>query len=107
MRRLQAFEDGLRLKHHPFSAAKRTIIHRTVAVVRERPQVVYRNLNETGLARPAHNAVIQRPAKKVRKNRQDLELHSGLPKSHWAKGNYSQSALKEHGFSRAVPSIKE
>src|SRR5208283_2828067 len=32
-----------------------------------------------GLARPAHDAIIQRPVKKVRKNRQYLELHSGLP----------------------------
>src|SRR5262249_33740588 len=61
------------------ASAKRTIINRVMAVVRERPQVVYRNLNEPGLARSAHNAMIQWPAKKVRKNRQNLELHSGLP----------------------------
>src|SRR5208337_5030743 len=50
-----------------------------MAVVGERPQILNANFNEPGFARSAHDAVIQRPAKKVRKNRQYLELHSGLP----------------------------
>jgi hypothetical protein len=50
-------------------------------IVRERPQIVDANFNEPGFTRLAHNAVIQRPTKKVRKNRENLELHSGLPNS--------------------------
>jgi hypothetical protein len=72
---LEAFEDGLRLEHHSLAAAKRPVVYGAMAIVRERPQIVYANFNEPGIARPAHDTVIQWPAKEVRKNGNDLELH--------------------------------
>jgi hypothetical protein len=46
-----------------------------MTIVREVPQIVNQDFNELGVARLAHNAVIQRPAKKIRKDSQDLEFH--------------------------------
>jgi hypothetical protein len=48
-------------------------------IVRERPRIVDPYINEPSLARPAHDAIIQRSTKKVGKDRQYLELHSDLP----------------------------
>ncbi len=75
IQRLHALEQRLRLEHHAFAPAERTIVHRAMLVGGEVPQIVHRDFNEPGFARAAHDAVIQRPAKKVRKNRDDFELH--------------------------------
>ena len=56
----------------PPNGRSSTVRWRSWVNVRE---IVDANFNEPSLARLAHDAVIQRPAKKVRKNRQDLELH--------------------------------
>src|SRR5579871_6734855 len=76
LQRLDALEDWLRLQHHAFAAAEWPVIHGAMAIAREIPQVVNRYFNEPGFARPAHDAIIQRPAKEVGKYRDDLELHS-------------------------------
>jgi hypothetical protein len=46
-----------------------------VPVMGERPQIMHANIDNFCLTRPPYDAVLQRPAKKVRKNRDDLELH--------------------------------
>src|SRR3954463_2553930 len=72
---LNTFKQRLRLEHHAFTPTERTVVHRLVAVLGKGPQVVHLDFNDPGFARPAHNAMFQRPAKEVRKNRNDLELH--------------------------------
>ena len=57
------------------------VVNGAMPVMCKHPEIVDSNFNEPGLVRPAHDAVIQWPAKKVRENRQYLELHSGLPRA--------------------------
>ena len=47
-------------------------------VVSKSPQIMHPDVNNSGFSRPPHNAMLQGPAKKVRKNRDDLELHRDL-----------------------------
>src|SRR4051794_33582700 len=77
--RCNAVCDGFGLEYHALAAAERTVIDGAMAVMRERPQVVDPYVNEPSFARLAHNAVIQRSTKEVRKNRYDLKLHSRVP----------------------------
>src|SRR5260370_22098423 len=79
--RLSAFKNRLRLKQHALTAAERPVIHRAVPVVSERPQSMHPDVNNSRFSRPPHNAMLQRPAKKVRENRDDLELHRDLSAS--------------------------
>ena len=74
VQRFNTFKDRFRLKDHAFAAAKRAIIHGAVTVMRKRPQVVDFDRCQTGFSGPADNAVIQRPAKEVGKDRYDIDL---------------------------------
>src|SRR5713101_7594444 len=79
--RFGAFKNRLRLEQHTLTTAKRPVIHRAVPVMGESPQVMHPDVNNSGFSRPPHNAMLQRPAKKVRENRDDLELHRDLSAS--------------------------
>src|SRR5947199_49907 len=72
---LQTFKERFRLQDHALAAAERAVIHAAVFVFRERPQVVDFNFRQTHLAGPAGDAVLQRSAKEVRKDRDDVGLH--------------------------------
>jgi hypothetical protein len=41
----------------------------------KRPQIVNLNLHQPGFTRPANNSVIERPAKKIREDGYDVNLH--------------------------------
>ena len=62
--RLDAGKERIGLEQHSLAAAEWTIVHRSMTIRGERPQVVDSDFNEPGVARPAHNAVIQRTLKK-------------------------------------------
>src|SRR5207245_3661038 len=70
---LGSFEQRLGLQHHSFAAAKRTVVHGAVAVTRESAQIVHRDFHQAGLARPAHNPVVERPLEKLRENGADVK----------------------------------
>ena len=74
--RLHTFKERFRLQDHPLAAAKWAVIHRAMPVAGKRPQIAYLNLYQPRFARPAHNPKIQRPAKKIRENRDDVYLQN-------------------------------
>jgi len=41
----------------------------------KRPQILYLNLQQPSFARPSDYSVIQRPAKKIGEDRDDINLH--------------------------------
>jgi len=47
-----------------------------MAIAGERPQIAYLNLHQPGFARPANDPVIQWPAKKIRKDSDDVNLQT-------------------------------
>src|SRR5260221_10871692 len=63
------------LQYHSFAAAERPVIHGAVLVFGKLPQILDVNLNQTRFARFAHNAVLQRPGKKFRKDSNEVEAH--------------------------------
>jgi len=73
--RLQAFKNRFRLQDHAFAAAKRPVIHGAVLVFRKRPQIVNAYFHQARFACPANNSVIQRSAKEVGKDRENVDLH--------------------------------
>src|SRR5229473_188369 len=75
--RLQTFKDRFRLQDHALTAAEWAVIHGAVLVFRKRPQIVNADLHQAHFPRPAHNTVIQRSAKKVGKDRENVDLHRG------------------------------
>ncbi len=74
---LNTLKDRFRLQHHAFAAAEWAVIHGPVPVMRKSPQVVDFDRRQARFPRPADNAVIQRSAKKIRKDRQNVDLHRG------------------------------
>src|SRR5215469_16653398 len=80
LQRLKALEDRLRLEHHAFAASEWPVVDGAMTVVREGAKIVNSDFYEPGITRAANDAIIQRPAKKVRKNRQDFELHFRMPR---------------------------
>src|SRR5262249_54161034 len=73
--RFHTFKDRFRLQDHAFAAAEWAVIHGTVPIFGKGPQIVNSDLNQARLTRPASNSVIERATKKVRKNRDNLNLH--------------------------------
>src|SRR5882672_2983432 len=73
--RFGGIEKRLRFQDHPFAAAKRAVVHGAMAVVRVFTQVVHAHVHQMRFARPPHDSVIERTAKKIRKNSYDVELH--------------------------------
>ena len=66
--RFHSLEQRLGLEHHAFAPAKRTIVHGAMAIMREFAQILHVNMDQAGFSRTAHNAVIERPGEKFRKN---------------------------------------
>ena len=56
-------------------AAVRPVIHRAMPIAGERPQIVELNLHQPGFARPANDSIIERPAKKIGEDGDDVNLH--------------------------------
>ena len=73
--RFDGIEKRLRFQDHPFAAAERAVVHGAMAVVRIFTQVVHAHVHQMRFARPPHDSVIERTAKKIRKNSYDVELH--------------------------------
>jgi hypothetical protein len=69
------FKNRLGFQQHPFSAAKRTVVYRVVAIVRECAQIVDGHVDKAGFSGATDDAVIERPAEEIRKDRDDVELH--------------------------------
>src|SRR5438876_7005582 len=78
LQRFHTFKERFRLEDHPLAAAKWAVIYSTMAIAGERPQIAYFDLDQPGCARPANDSVIQRPAKKIRENRDNVDLHKTL-----------------------------
>jgi hypothetical protein len=75
LQRLQTLKERFRLQDHAFAAAERAVIHGAVPIMRVLPQIVDFDFHQAHFRGPAGNAVIKRPAKEVRKNRDDIGLH--------------------------------
>jgi len=73
--RFHGLKKRLRLHHHAFAAAKRAVVHYVMPVMREIAQIMDVRFDQPRLARPPHNSIIQRPAKKLRKYRHNVESH--------------------------------
>src|SRR5262249_27642616 len=67
-----------RLQDHALAAAERAVVHGAVLIVRKVPQVVDLNLRQAGFLHPADNAIIQRSAKEIGKDRENSDLHRRL-----------------------------
>jgi hypothetical protein len=72
----QAVEDRLGLEDHAFAAPEGTVIHGTVAVVREGAQVVGLDRNQASLDGATEDAVVKRAGKETGEDRNDVEGHA-------------------------------
>jgi hypothetical protein len=75
MQRLHTFKERFRLKDHPLATAKWAVIHRAMPIAGKGPQIAYLDLHQPRFARPPNDSKIQRPAKKIRKDGDDIYLH--------------------------------
>ena len=74
-KRFDGLEQRFGFHHHSLATAEWPVIHGAVTVVREIAQIVHTSVDEFGLARAAHNTVIQRSCEELRKYRDDVESH--------------------------------
>src|SRR6516164_1485831 len=72
---LNTFKDRFRLEDHPLAAAKWAVIHGAMLIAGKLPQVVDARFHQARFPRPAQNPEIQRPTKKLRKDREKIDLH--------------------------------
>src|SRR3972149_125773 len=63
------------LEPPPFAAAEGPVVHGAVLVGRVVPQVVQADVDQAVLARPAQDAVVERPLEELRENGDDIENH--------------------------------
>ena len=75
-KRLHGFKQWRGLQHHAFAAAERPVIHGAVTVLGKLAQVLHADLYQAAFSRPAHDAVVQRPRKKLGENRNQIESHA-------------------------------
>src|ERR1700722_16004645 len=75
--RFDTFKDRFRLEHHALAAAEWAVIHGLVAIMRKGPQIVDFDSYQAGFFSPADDSVIQRSAKEIRKDRDNVDLHRG------------------------------
>src|SRR3990172_7021827 len=85
-------EERLGLEHHAFAAAEGPVVHRAVLVGRVVPQVVDADVDEPVLARPADDAVLERPLEELPENGKNVKNH-GNPISSAAR-RWSSSPMK-------------
>ena len=62
--------------NHAFTAAERPVVNGPMQVVRPVPQIVDLQFERAEFGRARHNAVLERPFKKCRKNSEQVELHA-------------------------------
>src|SRR5208282_6627327 len=70
---LDGIEQRLRLQNHALAAAERAIVHGAMAVVGGLAQVVHAHLDETRLAGPADDSMLERAGEEAGENRDDVE----------------------------------
>src|SRR5579875_3389532 len=73
--RFHRFKDRLRFQQHPLSAAERPVVDRAMTVMSPVSQIVDTNFDQPRLPGALHHAVLEWPAEKFRKDRQDVKLH--------------------------------
>ena len=65
----QTFKDRFRLQDHALAAAKWAVIHSAVPIMCKCPQIVDFDIYQSSFPSPPDNAVIQRSAKEIGKDR--------------------------------------
>jgi hypothetical protein len=75
VQRFNTFKDRFRLQDHAFAAAERAVVYRAMPIMRKGPQIVNFNVCQTSFPGPANDAIVQRPTKKIRKDRDNIDLH--------------------------------
>ena len=73
--RAQRLCQRFRLQYHTFAAAKGTVVHGAVPVVRKCAQIVNADRNQPLGQRPPHDSVLEDAGKELRKDGNDLETH--------------------------------
>src|SRR5262249_58071984 len=73
--RLDSLEKWLGFHHHSLAAAKWTVIHTAMTVMREVAQVMNLHFDEPRFARAPQDPVLERPRKKLGKNRDEIKAH--------------------------------
>ena len=53
------------LQHHPLAATKRTIIHRSMPIVRKRAQIVNADIHKPLGLRPPHDPVLEDAGRRI------------------------------------------
>src|SRR5215469_14070117 len=101
--RIQTFKDRCRLQDHAFAAAKWAVVHGAVSIMRELPQIVDFNFRQAHFRGPAGNAVIQRSAKEVRKDRDNIGLHWLDPCSTAESAKHAENSVSLPLFPAPVP----
>src|SRR5579859_2310588 len=76
--RFHRLKKRLGLHHHAFAAAEWAVVHYVMPVMCEIAQIMDVRFDQPRLARPPHNSIIKRPAKKLRKYRHNIESHMGF-----------------------------
>ncbi len=74
-KRLHGFEQRFRLQRHALAAAERAVIYCAMPILGKHSQVLHMDLDQAGFSRAAQNAMVQRPHKKLRENRDEIEAH--------------------------------
>src|SRR6266849_1150096 len=74
-KRFHSFKQRLWLQHHAFATSERPVIHSAMPILGEHSQVLHMDLDQAGFSSAAQNAMVQRPHKKLRENRDEIEAH--------------------------------
>src|ERR1700733_8788292 len=73
--RLDCLEKRLRLEHHALASAKRAIVYRPVTITSPVSQIVNTNFQSPRLPGFGDDAIIQRPRKEFREDRDNVKPH--------------------------------
>ena len=83
---LNTFKDRFRLQDHAFAAAKWAVIYSAMPIAGKLPQIVDPYVHQFRFPSSPQNSVIQRPAKEIRKNRDQINTH-------WVIGKFSNCVI--------------
>ncbi len=75
------FEERLGLQEHAFAAAEGPVVHSAVQIVRPVAQVVQMDFERARLGGPGDHAVFERSCKELRKDGEEVKLHSAASDS--------------------------
>src|SRR5215471_13136449 len=76
--RLDRIKNRFRLEDHSFAAAERPVVHRSMAIGSEIPQIVHLDLNQSTFFAAANDTEIKRPSEELRKDRYDIKPEGHL-----------------------------